>query len=56
MRMLVPQVRDLVEEFLFCDKAFLVEPFGQRGDLPHAGGHNFTDRNPPHQFDSLIRS
>ena len=31
---LAPQVRDLVEEFLFRDEAFLVQQFNQRTHLP----------------------
>ncbi len=37
LRMLPPEVRDLVEEFLLRDEAFLVEQFDQRRSLPHIG-------------------
>ncbi len=37
LRMPPPQVRDLVEEFLFRDEAFLVEQFDQCRALPHGG-------------------
>ncbi len=41
--MLPPQVRDLVEEFLFRDEAFRVEQFNQRAHLPHVGDGQFFD-------------
>ncbi len=41
--LLAPQVRDLVEEFLFRDEAFLVEQFDQRLNFPHVGDGQFFD-------------